>query len=280
MSESEQGRNDLIVVKIGGALCENGETIRSLAGEISALGAGGRYRFVVVHGGGNDVSELTRIFGIEPVFNDGVRMTSAAEMDLVEMALAGKVNKRLVRGLSRGGLRPVGLSGVDGGIFSGRTLDHPETRTGDVERVDTQLLELMVDHGYLPVIASTSADSGGIGVNINADSVALVLAPALRAHALVFLSDVEGILKDGTVMRQVTPEVIEREIHSGTISGGMIPKVRASLGAIDDGVGEVVIGTYGGTGALSRLLNGDAGTVIAASNQRARERVSNQGESP
>ena len=222
-----------------------------------------RYDFILVHGGGAEVSRITKIFGLEPVFRDGVRMTSGPEMEIVDMVLAGKVNKSLVRMFSARGMKAVGISGSDGGLFTGASIDPAGgSRTGRVERVNPEAALLLLRSGYLPVVASTSMDAEGGALNINADEAALEIAKAVGADALVFLSDIPGILKDGGVMMSLDGESARREIEGGVISGGMIPKVTSSLEALRSGVKAVVIGEFTSYGDLALLLGREKGTTI------------------
>jgi acetylglutamate kinase len=262
---------DLVVVKIGGKAAAEEASLRGMAAEIAALSDG--RRFILVHGGGAEVTELSRRLGLEPVFRDGVRQTSGAEMDVVEMVLAGRVNKHLVRVLRSAGLDPVGLCGSDGGLFSARPVE-PATgnRTGEVVAVDRRLPDALLADGFLPVVCPTSFDADWRAMNVNADAVAFSLAVAMRAAALVFLSDVPGVLSGGAGPRgtetpaAVVPDLDAARVRaltaSGSLSGGMLPKVTASLEAVAGGVGAVIIGRYDGAGSLARLLSGTGGTRI------------------
>ena len=250
---------DTVLVKIGGRAAEKEERLAELCAEIAALS--GRYRLLLVHGGGAEVTAVSKKLGIDAVFRDGVRQTSPAEMDIVDMVLAGKVNKQLVRMLRTRGLDAVGLSGSDGGIFTGRALSE-ETRTGEVSRIDARLIDLLLANGFLPVISSSSMDDTGRGLNINADTAAFGLAARLAASALVFLSDIPGILRDGAVIPALTGAEAGELVAAGVISGGMIPKVTASVEALEKGVRSVIIGQYEEAGSLARLLEGNRGTRI------------------
>jgi acetylglutamate kinase len=252
---------ETVLVKIGGKAAEDTGRLAGLCGELRD--ASPRRRFLLVHGGGAEVTAMSRRLGIEAVFRDGIRQTSPQEMDIVEMVLAGRMNKAIVRLGRACGLNAVGLSGSDGGLFIGRAAGgDAETRTGEISAVDRRVLDLLLDSGFLPVIAPTSMDREGRGLNINADAVAFGLARELAAAALLFLSDIPGVLRD----KEVIPELSAREagelIASGGISGGMVPKVRASLDALSHGVGTVIIGGYECPGDLARLLEGSAGTRI------------------
>ncbi|MCL1817571.1 MAG: acetylglutamate kinase, partial [Spirochaetaceae bacterium] len=183
-------------------------------------------------------------------------------MDIVEMVLAGKTNKALVRILSRR-LPAVGLAGCDGGFFTAASIDPAaESRTGRVTRVDPRVAFALLGAGYVPVVASTSMDESGGALNINADEVALEIARETGAGALVYVSDIPGILKEGRLIARINAAEAEKEIAAGVITGGMIPKVRSSLRAIQSGVGAVVIGEFRQKGDLARLLNHEAGTTL------------------
>jgi acetylglutamate kinase len=258
-----------IVVKIGGRAAEQKADLAVLCDEMRVLSA--EHRLILVHGGGAEVTAVSRRLGIEAVFHDGVRLTSPEEMDIVDMVLAGKINKQLVRLLRTRGVNAVGLSGSDGGIFTGRAVGaqqssvhqgSAQTRTGEITGTDDQLLILLLSNGYLPVVSSTSMDAEGRGLNINADAVAFALAARLGASALVFLSDIPGILSEGSTIQALSSEEARALIEKGVIKGGMIPKVTASLEAMNGGVQKVIIGQYEGAGSLGRLLEGKQGTRL------------------
>jgi acetylglutamate kinase len=197
------------------------------------------------------------------VFKDGIRQTSAAEMDIVDMVLAGRMNKHLVRVFGGLGVPAVGLSGSDGRFFTGESIDPAAgNRTGRVTKVEPGAAVLLAGAGYVPVIASTSMDAQGGALNINADEAALEIARALRAAALVYLSDIPGILKEGRLIGRIGGGEAEKEIAAGVITGGMIPKVRSALDALRSGVGGVVIGEFARGGDLGRLLRRESGTTI------------------
>ena len=249
-----------VTVKIGGKAAEKTELLRALFREMKALS--GTHRFLLVHGGGAEVTAVSRKFGIQAVFTDGVRMTSPEEMDIVDMVLSGKINKQLVRLCRSCGLDAVGLSGSDGGIFLGTA--RGGSRTGDIATVEPRLLATLLEAGYLPVISSTSMDSSGTALNINADAAAFCLAGRLRADVLLFFSDIPGVLRDGKAIPRLAPSEARKLIETGVVTGGMIPKVSASLGAIEEGVGRVVIGQYDTEGTLEDFLADRRGIAIAS----------------
>ncbi len=252
-----------VLVKIGGRAAEDSARLGELCAEMGRASAG--RSFLLVHGGGAEVTFLSRRLGIEAVFTDGIRQTSPEEMDIVDMVLAGRMNKHIVRVCRTCGLDAVGVSGSDGGLFMGQSSGGGrESRTGEILVVDRRLLDLLLDRGFLPVIAPTSMDAQGRGLNINADSVAFALARELPADALVFLSDIPGVLRGGTVIPELSAGDATELVKAGVITGGMIPKVSASLDALSHGVGAVVIGRFEGPGDLDRLLAGKAGTRLSA----------------
>jgi acetylglutamate kinase len=250
-----------IVLKMGGKAASTQETLIYLIEEMSRLQ--GSYQFVFVHGGGAEVSRISQIFGLKPVFRNGIRLTSEAEMEIVDMVLAGKMNKSIVRLFASRGVRAVGISGVDGDLFLASPLEEGSF-TGRIRTVNPGLIEVLSDHGYLPVIASVSRDEKGQGLNINADEAALELSRALKADGLLYLSDIPGILKDGSVLTTINETEAAREINGGVITGGMVPKVTSSLEAVKGGVGFVTIGEYVRPGDLAALLEGKLGSRIVS----------------
>lgn len=253
-----------IIIKIGGRPASDIKSLDQLLTDIAQLISQGNM-VVLVHGGGADVSELSRKLGIEPVFIQGKRVTSPAEMDIVDMGLAGLVNTRLLRRAQAAHMRAIGLSGVDSGLFLARSLDPANNnRTGAITSVDGTVLSDLSAAGYLPIVSSVSMDTDDMGgLNINADDAAMEIALERGANALIYLSDIPGILKDGTVISRIDQKTAEAEISSGVIGGGMIPKVRGSLAAVAKGVGSVIIGGFEQSGDLAAFLAGSKGTTVA-----------------
>jgi acetylglutamate kinase len=250
---------EILCIKIGGRAAADPIAFHNCIDEIGELQDA--FHIVIVHGGGAEVSKISEKFGIKTEFEDGIRMTGESEMDVVDMVLSGKVNKYLVRQLNRISIPAVGLCGADGGIFLGERLSE-QTHTGRVSKVNPHLLRLLFNEGIVPVIAPTSADRAGTALNINADEVALSLATAIPAGRLIFISDIPGILKDGSVIKRLDPEGISSEISSGTITGGMIPKVKSAIQALKHGVSRIAIGNFEQKNDLRALLDGTKGTTI------------------
>lgn len=252
----------MIIVKIGGVVATDPGLLKSLLTDLALLK--GRNP-VLVHGGGKEVTSVSETFGLKAEFRDGVRLTTPAEMEVVDMVLGGKINIDLVRRARAAGLNAVGLGGQDGGLFTGTARvfsGSAANRTGQITAVDPGILSILTTAGYFPVVNSTSCDVAGQGLNINADEAAQELAVAAGAEALVYISDIAGVLKDGAVIPRLDGPTLEAEVASGVISGGMVPKVRNARAAVAAGVGKVIIGGYRNPGDLGRLLSGASGTTI------------------
>jgi len=252
----------MVFVKIGGVVATDKVLLTALLADLAAL----KHRAVVlVHGGGKEVTAFGERLGLKAEFRDGVRLTSTADMEVVDMVLGGKINIDLVRRARAAGLNAVGLGGQDGGLFTGEARSFEGSaanRTGKITTTNAQLLSILTGSGYFPVVHSTSCDASGTGLNINADEAAQELAVAARAEALVYISDIAGVLKDGAVLPRLDELSVEAEIASGVIGGGMVPKVRNARAAVAAGVGKVIIGGYQGLGDLHKLLSGVSGTTI------------------
>ncbi len=252
MSQGRRGTQDgFRVYKVGGPALEDPELLAPLAAELRRAGG----PVVLVHGGGRHIERLLDRLGIASRFVEGRRVTSAEAMDVVEMVLAGSVNKGLAAGLTAAGLPAVGLCGRDGGLIRAR-LEPGLGRVGTPEQVDVTPLLALWDAGFVPVVAPVSSGPSGESVNVNADEAALGIARALRARRLVYLSDVDGVRVGGETARRLTLEEAEQRIADGTIAGGMVLKVRIALAASAAGIPEVVIA------GRARLEGRFAGTVI------------------
>ncbi len=249
---------DVCVVKVGGKVAANENVLLELAKEFKKIEG---LQFVFVHGGGAEVTNTAKIFGIKSQFVDGVRHTSKEEMDVVDGVLSGKINKQIVRLFHKANLKAVGLSGSDGSLFTGNSIQ-TGSHTGKVTSVDINLLKILLKEDYIPVVSTTSMDKNFSPLNINADEAALAIAKQIRAKALIFISDIPGVLKENQVIKNLNQEKIEQEIKNNVISGGMIPKVNSSLTAIQNGVEKVVIGDYQTIGDLEKLLTTQKGTSI------------------
>lgn len=233
-----------IVLKIGGSELESlapDATSDFVAGLIAALRElQKRDAIILVHGGGKGIASLQTRLGLQPRFVDGLRVTDDASLDVAEMVLSGLTNKRLVARLVATGLSAVGLSGVDDGLLRVNKLSHPSGDlgwVGDIVETRPEVVESLLDRGILPVVSPISLGLDGHTYNVNADHAAAALACALGAAELVFVSNVPGVLdRDKTCIPLLSPQDVEALIACGQINGGMIPKVRAALAALERGV--------------------------------------------
>ena len=236
-------KGGISVVKIGGSTL-GGED--STLEDVALLHREGR-RLVVVHGGGDLVSRWLQIHGVQPRFLNGLRVTDADTLEVVVSVLAGLVNKRLVAALNGLGARAVGISGADGALLRARRARPELGFVGEITGVDGALLETLLDKGCLPVVASLAVEEKGGGVtgqllNVNADTVAGEIARHVGAAVLAFLTDVAGVLDgEGQVIAHLPAKEARSLVGSGTIAGGMIPKVEAALAATAGGTRTVVL---------------------------------------
>lgn len=242
-----QGRT--VVIKYGGSAMVDPKLAEGFARNVGLMKLIGM-RPVVVHGGGPQIGELMRKLGKEPRFVDGIRVTDAETMDIVEMVLGGLVNKQIVSLINRHGGRAVGLTGKDGRLIEGKRIrfeqNDPSTKTteiidlgavGEVVRVNPEVLESLDAGRFIPVIAPVAVAEDGTALNINADSVAGAVAAALSAEKLVLLTDVHGVLdKDGNLVRHIACTDLDRLRGDGTLHGGFLPKVAACEQALAGGV--------------------------------------------
>lgn len=268
-------RGRTVAVKVGGSVLDDGMP-GGLPQDLALLHRAG-IRTVVVHGGGAEVDRVLRSMGRSPAFVDGLRVTDDPTMEAVEMVLSGRVNKEVVRLLEQTGIGAAGVSGADGGLL--RVRPHPDAdrigRVGRVERVDASLLETLLDAGFLPVVSPVGADRDGRCHNVNADAAAAAAAAALGAEKLVLATDVEGILRavDGEteLVSELDPGEARELVREGVVSSGMVPKVRACLSALEDGVRSAhVVGVESPHAVLRELLTErGVGTMIRSGRQGA-----------
>ncbi len=233
-----------LVVKYGGHAMTDEACRTSFAQDVVLLRHVG-IRPVIVHGGGPQIDRALDRMGIKSTFVQGLRVTDEPTMGVVEMVLAGQVNGEVVTSVTNAGGRAVGLSGRDATCILGRKIvpkdGEPDIgRVGDVVRVEPRIIRTLLDDGFIPVIAPVAVDELGGALNINADTVAGRVAGALGAEKLVLLTDIAGILdKDKQLIHELASADVERAIADGTVTGGMIPKVRSCIDALDGGVGSV-----------------------------------------
>lgn len=237
-----------IVIKYGGNAMINEDLKHSVMEDITLLKYVGMNP-VIVHGGGPDISEALKTYNVESNFVGGLRVTDEQTMRVAQMVLVGKTNKEVVSNVNLNGGKAIGLCGIDGKIIECEPLTEDAEGNkidvgfvGKIKKVNAGIIKSLCEDEYIPVIAPIGTDDKGQSYNINADTVASAVATAMGAEKLMFLTDVEGV-KDANdnVIFEITLENAERLIQDGTISGGMIPKVRACAKAVNDGVNRVHI---------------------------------------
>ncbi|MBF2064554.1 MAG: acetylglutamate kinase [Calothrix sp. C42_A2020_038] len=229
-----------VVVKYGGAAMKDAQLKDTVIRDIVFLSCVG-LRPIVVHGGGPEINSWLDKLGIEPQFRNGLRVTDAPTMDVVEMVLVGRVNKEIVALINQAGGKAVGLCGKDGNLIKARPQGQEGIGfVGDVSSVDISILNTLVENGYIPVVSSVAADESGQAYNINADTVAGEIAAALNAEKLILLTDTRGILKDYKDPATLIPKLGIQEardlIGTGVVAGGMIPKVNCCVRSLAQGV--------------------------------------------
>lgn len=236
-----------VVIKYGGSAMLDPNINETIVQDIVLLKLVG-LKPVIVHGGGPEINNMLKRLDIQSEFVNGLRVTTKETMEVVEMVLAGKVNKQIVEMIAKQGGCPVGITGKDGKMLRAKKLEKDGVDlgyVGDIVKVNTRLIKSLIDNSFIPIIAPIGADEEGNTYNINADYAAVAIAGALHAEKLVFLTDVEGVLKDKddplSLISFLSDEEAEKDIKSGIIAGGMIPKVECCMKAIEKGVSMVHI---------------------------------------
>jgi acetylglutamate kinase len=273
----QQYDDEIVVVKYGGHAMGEEAAARSFARDIVLLEQTA-INPVVVHGGGPQIGDMLKRLGIRSEFAAGLRVTDAATIEIVEMVLAGSINKQIVGFINEAGGKAVGLCGKDGNMVKAKKLNRavvdPGSRiekivdlgfVGEPETVDTTVLDQILGRELIPVLAPVATAAGGGTYNVNADTFAGAIAGALKAKRLLLLTDVPGVLdKSKNLIKQLSMDDARRLIADGTISGGMIPKVETCLYALDAGVEAVVIldGKVEHAVLLELLTDLGAGTLI------------------
>jgi acetylglutamate kinase len=260
-----------IVVKYGGAAMKDSNLKDKVIRDIVFLSCVG-LRPILVHGGGPEINSWLDKLGIEAQFKNGLRVTDAPTMDVVEMVLVGRVNKEIVSLINQAGGSAVGLCGKDGNLIKARPQgDEGIGFVGEVNSVNIKILETLVSNGYIPVVSSVAADETGQPYNINADTVAGEIAAAMGAEKLILLTDTRGILKDykdpSTLIPVVDIQEARELISTGIVSGGMIPKVNCCVRSLAQGVkaAHIIDGRNPHSLLLEIFTNVGIGTMIVGS---------------
>ena len=261
---------EIVVVKYGGNAMINEELKQQVMEDICLLWLIG-VKVVLIHGGGPEISETMKKLGKQAQFVDGLRVTDKETVDIVQMVLAGKVNKTLVNLLQIKGGHAVGLSGIDGGIIEAKMKDERLGYVGEITKIRTQPILDLLAHNYIPVISTVASDRQGNTYNINGDTAAAYIAGALNAKRLIMMTDIDGILRDkddpSTLIHKLTVSQAKGLYNEGIISGGMIPKVDCCIEAIHKGVKNVIImdGRVPHSILMELLTDEGAGTMVKGS---------------
>lgn len=225
-------------------------------------------KIVLVHGGGPEISDVMSKFGKKPVFIDGLRVTDLETVDIVQMVLAGKVNKTLVKLLEKKGGKAIGISGIDGRLIECTMKDEKLGFVGNISKINIETVSDILEKNYIPVISTVGCDESGNTYNINGDTAAAYIAGALGAERMILMTDIAGVLRDKDDISTLIPEISVKEAaelkNDGVISGGMIPKVDCCVEAIGKGVKQVVImdGRIPHSILMELLTNEGAGTLV------------------
>ena len=263
----KQYNGKIVVIKYGGNAMINEELKQQVMEDIALLWLIG-VKVVLVHGGGPEISDVMQKFGKEAVFVDGLRVTDKETVDIVQMVLAGKVNKSLVTLLQKKGGHAVGLSGMDGGLIEAKMKDERLGYVGQITKIRPQPITDLLEKNYIPVISTVASDRDGHSYNINGDTAAAYIAGALGAERLIMMTDIAGILRDkddpDTLIPELTISEAKALYEEGVISGGMIPKVDCCIEAIHKGVKNVIImdGRVPHSILMEILTDEGAGTMV------------------
>lgn len=262
-----QYNGKIVVVKYGGNAMVNERLKQQVMEDVALLWLIG-VKVVLVHGGGPEINRVMQRLGKEPEFVDGLRVTDKETVDIVQMVLAGKINKSLVNLLEMKGGRAMGISGVDGRLIEARPRDPALGFVGAITRVNIAPVTDLLEKGYIPVVSTVGCDRDGNVYNINGDTAAAYIAGALEAENLIMMTDIAGILRDrddpATLIPRVTLADAAALFREGVISGGMIPKVDCCIDAIHRGVKKVIImdGRVPHSILMELLTDEGAGTMV------------------
>ena len=228
-----------VVIKCGGSVLD--ELTPSFFSSLVELQKKG-YRLVFVHGGGPDIDEMLKLLNVEPKFTNGLRNTDEQTLKIVEMILSGQTNRKLVTMLQQHHFSPIGVNGSDGDCLLAKYINQKELGfVGEICGVNTKFLELLVEGNYIPVITPIGITTNGEKLNVNADYAAAAVAKALSAEQCLFVTNVDGVIIDGSLATDLSNQEVDMYIETGEISGGMIPKVQSAINAVEKGVESVMI---------------------------------------
>ncbi len=257
----------VVVVKYGGNGMINEQLKEQVMEDIVLLWLIG-VKIVLVHGGGPEINELMNKLGKKAEFVDGLRVTDKETVDIVQMVLAGKVNKTLVNMLEMNGGKAIGLSGMDGRLIEAKIKNEKLGFVGEIVNINIEPVTDLLDNGYIPVISTVGCDKDGNTYNINGDTAAAYIAGALNAESLIMMTDIDGILRDkddaSTLISEITTADAKKLYEEGVVSGGMIPKVDCCIEAVNKGVKNVFImnGKVPHSILMELLTDEGAGTLV------------------
>ena len=259
--------NKIVVVKYGGNAMTSETLKKAVMKDIILLSLVG-IKVVLVHGGGPEITAMLNKVGKESRFINGLRVTDAETMEIVQMVLGGKINKDLVALINNMGGKAIGLCGIDGGMIKAKKISEELGFAGDVESVDTTPIMNALERGNIPVVATVGVDGSGQTYNINADTAAAAIAVALKAENIILMTDIKGLLEnvadESSLISKVKISEVPALIRKGIISGGMIPKVECCVSAVENGVKKAVMidGRIEHAILIEILSNQGAGTLF------------------
>ncbi len=287
-----QYKNKTFVIKIGGELVQDISVLDDMAQDISLLYQIG-IRVILVHGGGPQATELSRKLGISPKIVEGRRVTDEETLEVTKMIFAGKINHEILTMLRKHGAKSVGLSGIDGDVVMAKRrnpVEYVNSKTGKVDSVDyghvgditkinTELLEVLLEKSYIPVISSLADDGEGHILNINADTVASRIAAAVHAYKYITMTNVSGILRDmkdsKSTISYVSQKDAKKLLDDGTIQGGMVPKIRECIFAVENGVKRVhILNGMEKNSLLIEVFTSKGGGTMILNNDEIEEYIS------
>lgn len=259
--------NKVIVIKYGGNAMINEQIKKQVMEDVVLLQLVG-VKVVLVHGGGPEISDMFKRVGKESTFVDGLRVTDKESAEIVQMVLAGKVNKRLVNLLEMHGGKAMGISGIDGRLIEAKIKDERLGYVGEITNINIEPVIDLLEKGYIPVVSTVGWDREGNIYNINADTAAAYIAGAVEAECLFSMTDIDGVMRDKDDPDSLIPRITVSEarglFETGVISGGMIPKIECCIEAIERGVKKVFIidGRVPHSILIETLTNEGAGTMV------------------
>ena len=266
--QSFSGRK--IVIKYGGSIMEKDNLKKAFFRDVALLSCVG-VRPIIIHGGGPEINHWLKKLNISPKFENGLRVTDPKTMEIVEMVLMGRVNKQIVSGINKTGSLSIGLSGLDGNLIQTRQLgDGSHGLVGDITKINSEILNPLIEKGYIPVISSIGSTKDGVRHNINADFVAGEIAAATNAEKLILLTDTPGILMDldkpDSLLKEIKLKDVRKLIDKNIVSDGMRPKTECCIRALAQGIkaAHIIDGRIEHALLLEIFTNAGIGTMINA----------------